>query len=108
MARSVFVQRQSEPQFPQQGTQSEYKVQYEKEIQFPMFWRKLLVFVTIGKGAVAGTGLALAGLGALDIAFAATANDWLQEVQRDYVNYFALGGGAVGAAWGLIRAVFFR
>ena len=95
MARSVFVQRHSE-------------VQFSKEIQFPMFWRNLLVFVTVGKAAIAGTGLALAGLGALDIAFAITANDWLQEIQREYVNYVALGGGAIGAVGAIIKAIFFK
>lgn len=77
----------------------------QSDIQFPMFWRNFLTFVAIGKSAVAGAGLALAALGALDIASAASASEWLHEVQKNYLNYAAIGGGITGA---LLKAFISR
>ena len=79
MARSVFVQGST-------------------DMQMPVFWKQFLFIVALGKAAIAGAGFALAALGAYDVAFAITASDVLHTVQKEYLNYFALGGGALGMA----------
>jgi len=71
------------------------------KLQIPTFWTLLLAVVALGKAAVLGASLALAVLGAFDIAFAATASHWLDVLQKEYLNYVAIGGGFIGA---VIRA----
>ncbi len=68
----------------------------------PIYWSNILFFVGIAKAAVAGVGLALAILGALDIATAAAAADWLDKLQDEYFGAYATLGGVVGAAWKII------
>jgi hypothetical protein len=69
----------------------------------PIFWKRFLVLVAIGKAAVAGAGVALAILGAMDIAFALSAKAWLSELKPYYLDVAAIGGGVVGAS---IRTVW--
>lgn len=72
----------------------------------PMFWRKVLLTVALGKAAIAGAGAGLAILGAFDIAAAVTAREWLNEVQHAYaLNLFAIGGGVTGAVGGLVKLI---
>lgn len=73
-------------------------------MQLPVFWRKFLLVVAIGKAAIAGAGLTLALLGALDIAAAITAQHWIEHVQAN-MNAITAGGGVVGgvAGWALNR-----
>jgi hypothetical protein len=63
----------------------------------PTFWSKLLLVVAIGKAAVGGAGGALAFAGALNIAGAVTAQHWLRDLDRHYLDYFAYTGGVAGA-----------
>lgn len=63
-------------------------------------WRRLMMFVAVGKAAVAGAGLTLAGLGALNIAFAIAAHQWVIDFQHQYIDYATGGGAAAGVlAW---------
>lgn len=74
--------------------------------KLPMPWKTVLLFVAIAKAAVVGASAGLAALGGLDIALAAAAQDWITEVQREYFfDYFALGGGVIGAVWQIARVV---
>jgi hypothetical protein len=59
-------------------------------------------FVAIGEWAVVGVGLALALLGALEIAIAFTGSQWLAKA-KDYVDYAPLVGGIVGAVAGWVK-----
>ena len=67
----------------------------------PRFWKRLLGAVAVGKAALGGAGLALAIAGAFNIAAAVTAQHWLHDVQKHYLDYVALGGGVVGGAIGI-------
>lgn len=71
----------------------------------PAFWSWFLIIVGIGKAAIAGAGVALAALGALDIAFAITARDFLHGLKPYYLDIAAAGGGIIGA---LVRAFIIR
>jgi hypothetical protein len=71
-------------------------------MQIPTFWSRFLMMVAIGKAAIAGAGLALAAMGALDIAFAITAKDLISNLRPYYFDYATFGGGALGAIWGII------
>lgn len=73
--------------------------------EIPMFWTRLMFAVAIGKGAIAGAGLALALLGALDVAMAVTAQQWLKSIQANYLEEITLGGSIIGA---VARAFFFK
>lgn len=73
------------------------------DMPIPLFWKRFLVLVAIGKAAVAGAGVALAIMGALDIAVAISAKAWLTEFKPYYLDIAAIGGGAVGA---VIRTVW--
>ena len=70
----------------------------ETAMQVPAAWRTFLTIVTIGKGALAGAGLAIALLGLYDVAAAASAQEWLRLLKPYYVDYATAGGGVVGAA----------
>lgn len=74
-------------------------------MKIPAVWNRLLLIVAIGKGAVVGTGVMLAALGALDIAFAITAQQFLTELKPHFFDYAALGGGVIGAIAGAILRV---
>lgn len=73
----------------------------QASMQLPVFWRKFLIFVGIGKAAIAGAGLTLAFLGALDIAAAITAQHWWVEHVQANMNAITAGGGVAGgiAGW---------
>jgi hypothetical protein len=71
----------------------------------PAFWTRFLAIVSLAKAAVAGAGLALAALGALDIAFAITARDFLEHIRPHILDYAAVGGGILGA---VAKGIFFR
>jgi hypothetical protein len=58
-------------------------------------------FIAIGKSAIAGFGLALALVGAMEIATEIMALQWLVEAKH-YTDYALLVGGAVGAIAGWI------
>jgi hypothetical protein len=73
-------------------------------MQIPAFWSRFLWLVGIGKAAIAGAGVALAALGALDVAFAITAQEIMREIKPHYLDIAAIGGGLVGA----IVRVFIR
>jgi hypothetical protein len=73
----------------------------EAPMKIPAFWRKFLLAVAIGKAAIAGAGLALAGLGALDIAAAITAQEWLNAAQAQ-ITLITAGGGIVGGITGWV------
>lgn len=55
------------------------------------------MIVTVGKGAIVGAGAVLALLGALDIAFAIAAQDFLRALKPHYLDLATLGGGVIGA-----------
>jgi hypothetical protein len=74
-------------------------------IEFPVFWRRLMMSVAIGKAGVGGAGAALAVLGALNIAQAVSAQHWVNGFEDHYLHWFAAGGGALGVfvGWFLKR-----
>lgn len=74
-------------------------------IKLPPRWRRALLAVTVGKAAVTGAGLALAALGAMNIATAATAHHWLTQFEHEHLNMVAWGGGIAG---GVARIVWSR
>jgi hypothetical protein len=55
-----------------------------------------LKIVAIGEAAVAGAGVGVALIGAMEIATAITAQQWLAEAKH-YIDYAPLVGSAVGA-----------
>lgn len=72
----------------------------------PLTWRKFIFLTAMGKAAVAGAGLGLAVLGALDFTFAITAQEWWHAFRPDAImNAFAAGGAAVGIVSRIIAAV---
>ncbi|WP_453951825.1 hypothetical protein [Bradyrhizobium sp. USDA 377] len=71
----------------------------------PAFWARFLVFVSLAKAAIAGAGVAVAVLGALDIAFAATAREFLDQVRPHFLDFAAIGGGLLGV---VVRTVLAR
>ncbi|MCK1742226.1 hypothetical protein IVA80_15480 [Bradyrhizobium sp. 139] len=77
----------------------------EQKMTFPAFWTRFLIFVSFAKAAVAGAGLALAALGALDVAFAITARDFLDHMRPHVLDYAAISGGILGA---IAKGIFFR
>ncbi len=67
-----------------------------------------MVGSALAKGAVLGTTLGLAALGAMDLAFAAIAHDWINGIKADlYFDEFALGGGLLGIVGQIARQIFF-
>lgn len=69
-----------------------------REENLPMSWQKFLMVVAVCKAAIGGAGLALAILGAYNVAAAIAAHDWLVSVQHAYtLDAFAVGGGVIGA-----------
>jgi hypothetical protein len=77
----------------------------ELDMTIPVFWTRLLMFVSLAKAAIAGAGLAVAVLGALDIAFAVTARDFLEHIRPHFLDFAALGGGVIGV---VVRAMIAR
>jgi hypothetical protein len=70
----------------------------------PMAWQQVLAVIVICKAAIAGAGLALAILGALNIVAAISAHEWLESAKHTYaLDAFAVGGGIIGA---LVKAIF--
>lgn len=75
----------------------------------PMHWKYFLLFVVVAKAAVLGASIGLAALGAMDVAVAISASEWLTEAKREYfIDYFAIGGGAIGATGQLLYLIFGR
>lgn len=77
----------------------------QMQMPAPIFWKRFLTAIAIGKGAIVGATLVLAILGALDIAFALVAQEWLRSVKTAYLDYLEVamvGGGVVGATFSLI------
>lgn len=63
----------------------------------PVSWQRYLLIAAIGKAMMAGAGVGIACLGALDLAFAISAEQWWEAVKPDaIVNWFAVGGTVVG------------
>ena len=59
--------------------------------------KSILMLVALGKAVVAGIGAGIALLGALDIAFAATAQEWWDGMKVEHwFNVAAVGGGVAG------------
>jgi hypothetical protein len=70
----------------------------------PLTWKRFLMAIAVGKAAIGGAGLALAILGAYNVAAAISAADWLHGVQHAYaLDTFAAAGGVTGA---IIKMVF--
>ena len=68
--------------------------------------RGIVIAISLGKAIVAGIGAGIALLGALDIAFAATAREWWNSVQPDrMLDYAAAGGGLAGFFWQLFHLI---
>lgn len=66
-------------------------------IKFPSRWSTIMGILAVTKAMIAGVGIGLAAMGALDIAFAVTAAHWWAEMRPDWIlNAFA-GFGALGA-----------
>jgi hypothetical protein len=80
----------------------------ENSRQPPPIWRRLLTLVAIGKASVGGAGAALAIAGAFNLAAAITAQHWLKDIEKHYLDYFALGGGIIGAVGGIFSRVLLR
>lgn len=75
----------------------------------PMIWHYIMLVSAVAKASVLGASLGLALLGALDIAVAVSALEWLEQIQIElYFDKFAIGGGAIGAAGQILRMIFFR
>jgi hypothetical protein len=70
--------------------------------KIPHAWLQFLYIVGIGKAAIAGAGVAIAILGAMDVVLAITAQDYLRPLKSSWLEEFTLFGGAVGAAWKVI------
>jgi hypothetical protein len=66
------------------------------------FWNRLLGAVAVGKAALGGAGAALAIAGAFHVAAAVTAQNWLHDVQKNYLDYVAIGGGVVGGTFSIL------
>lgn len=80
---------------------------YSEDLGMP--WRAIIIAAALAKAGVIGVSLGLAFLGALDIAFAVTAHDWLEMIRTDlYFDRFALGGGIMGVIGQAVREIFFR
>lgn len=85
------------------------KTNYNTYEETPMFWQYLLMIVSVGKAALTGAGLALASLGGLDVAFALTAQDFLNSLDlHEYLNQFAIGGSLTGVIWHVASMVLTR
>jgi hypothetical protein len=68
-----------------------------------MAWQTFFKVAAVCKAAIGGAGLALALLGAWNVAAAVSAHDWLTSVQHTYaLDAFAATGGVLGAAVKLI------
>lgn len=66
----------------------------------PLFWRRFLLALALGKAVVAGAAAGLATLGALDVAAAIAAKEWLTAVHHAYAfDAFAGVGGVLGLVW---------
>jgi hypothetical protein len=68
----------------------------------PVRERSPLKIFAIGEAAVAGAGLGVALIGAMELATAITAQQWLAEAKH-YIDYSPLVGGVVGAISGGYR-----
>ena len=71
-----------------------------------MMWNKVITFIALGKATVVGATAGLALLGAMDIAFATTASQWMNDFQTNYFDTFAISGGALGFAGQLYNIIF--
>jgi hypothetical protein len=69
----------------------------------PMTWQKIMMIIAICKAAIGGAGLALALLGAYNVAAAVSALDFLHAVKQSYAfDLVAIAGGAIGGAVSVI------
>ncbi len=76
----------------------------DEEMEMRVSARGIVIAIALGKATVAGIGAGIALLGALDIAFAATAKEWWESVQPDkLLNYAAASGGVAGFVWQLVQ-----
>lgn len=72
-------------------------------------WNRYLLIVALAKAAIAGAGIALAALASIDFAVAVIAQEALQAWQVDqWINKFALAGGAFGLVLQTVKLIFFR
>lgn len=75
----------------------------------PVIWRYIMLVSLVAQASVLGASLGLALLGALDIAFTISAQEWLKQIQTElYFDEFAIVGGTIGAAGQIVRMIFFR
>lgn len=75
----------------------------------PSLWHNVLLFVAIGKCAVAGAGLALALLGVADLASVIGARDFFDAFKQAHAtDAFALVGGVIGGFARMIWAIISR
>jgi hypothetical protein len=75
----------------------------------PVHWKAVMLGVVIAKAGILGASTGLALFGALDIASAIAARDWLTEMQKEvYFDYFAIAGGLSGMIWQSVRSLIFR
>lgn len=72
------------------------------EATIPKYWQGALFAVSLGKAAIAGAGLTIALLGALDILSAVTVSHLHQFIQSISLPYASAGGGAVGVVLAVI------
>ncbi len=85
--------------FGESGDMKDIHLQ-EESLEMRVSAKGIVIAVALGKAVVAGVGLGIAILGALDIAFAATAREWWASIQPDaLLNYAAASGGAMGFLW---------
>jgi len=71
----------------------------------PLAWRRVLQAIAVGQAAIGGAGLALAFLGAYNVAAAVSTSDWLHAVQHaSALDSFA----AVGAVAGAVVKIAFK
>jgi len=59
-------------------------------------WSTFLALVTTLKIMIAGVGVGLAALGALDVAFAVAAHQWWTDVRPDWLLSMFAATGAIG------------
>ncbi len=71
-------------------------------MQLPEGWRRAMMLVAIGKAAVSGAVVVLAILGALNVASAVAAHDWITTFQKEHLDALVASGGAGGAIFRIL------
>ncbi|MBY5935334.1 hypothetical protein KUV51_20170 [Tateyamaria omphalii] len=59
-------------------------------------WFSVLRLAALGKAAIVGISLSLALMGAFDVAFAVTAEQWWDSIRPDWIVNVVAATGAVG------------